>query len=221
MKIVNPWNEDFHMHSLNFSDGIHTVDEIVKYAWEIGLSKIAITDHSQFCLDVGGLAKKGLRKITARWKNVHNAVEVKFWVECDIKDDEWNVCRDIQWVESDFSILSLHKSIFTGNIKNVTQVITTCIKKHHDKIQFLCHPCKKWTSEFLDIEALVKVANEYKVPLEFNCANLVNWKTDLEKEKIMLSLADQVYVNSDAHTLWELKNVRQEGFEWLKENKFF
>lgn len=32
-------------------------------------------------------------------------------------------------------------------------------------------------------------------------------------------MADQIYVNSDAHTLWQLKHVRQEGIRWLKENE--
>lgn len=48
MKILNPGNSgDFHMHSINFSDGFNTIDELVIHAGKIGLKKIAITDHSQ------------------------------------------------------------------------------------------------------------------------------------------------------------------------------
>ena len=32
MKIINLGAEDYHMHSLNYSDGMNTVDEIVKSA---------------------------------------------------------------------------------------------------------------------------------------------------------------------------------------------
>lgn len=51
MEIINPGSEDFHIHSLNFFDGMNTIYEIVKYSGEIGLTKIAITDHYQVHLD--------------------------------------------------------------------------------------------------------------------------------------------------------------------------
>ena len=34
-KIINLDNRDYHMHSMNFSDGFNTVDEMVKFAGEI------------------------------------------------------------------------------------------------------------------------------------------------------------------------------------------
>lgn len=46
MKIINLENEDYHIHSFNFSDGWNTIDEIVRYSGEIGMKKIAICDHS-------------------------------------------------------------------------------------------------------------------------------------------------------------------------------
>jgi histidinol phosphatase-like PHP family hydrolase len=51
VKILNTMGEDYHMHSINYSDGMNTIDEIVQYAGKIGLKKITITDHSQFMLD--------------------------------------------------------------------------------------------------------------------------------------------------------------------------
>lgn len=42
--IINNQNSDFHIHSV-FSDGCATVEEIVQYAWVIGIEEIAITDH--------------------------------------------------------------------------------------------------------------------------------------------------------------------------------
>lgn len=35
MKIVNRYGEDNHMHSFNFSDGLHTIDEIVQYVGKL------------------------------------------------------------------------------------------------------------------------------------------------------------------------------------------
>ena len=219
MRIINPWSEDFHMHSLNFSDWMCSIDEIVQFAWKIWLTKIVITDHSQELLNNWNMWMKNLRRVLKRRKNVHNNVDVRFGVECDVMDDYWNVCRDIQWIKSDFNVLSLHKSVFKWNIKNVTQTWINCIKKYHKNISLIWHPCKTSSSEYLDIGLFTKIVNEYKIPLELNCANLVNWRTDIQRLNKMLWIANEIYVNSDAHTLWELQNVRNEWFKYLQKLK--
>ena len=81
MEIVNNEFEDFHMHSLTFSDGLNSIDEIVKFAGDIGLKKIAITDHCQAYLDARGYVKKSSYGIIKRWQNVFNEVEVIFGIE--------------------------------------------------------------------------------------------------------------------------------------------
>jgi len=45
MKLINP-ESDLHTHSLQFSDGLNTIDELVWMAGKLGLKKLAITDHS-------------------------------------------------------------------------------------------------------------------------------------------------------------------------------
>ncbi|HBB03870.1 TPA: hypothetical protein DCZ39_03140 [Patescibacteria group bacterium] len=61
MKILNTIHEDYHMHSINYSDGMNTIDEIVQYAGKIGLKKITITDHSQFAQDKTGFSQRNRR----------------------------------------------------------------------------------------------------------------------------------------------------------------
>jgi hypothetical protein len=39
MKILNDKYSDFHIHSSTFSDGLATIEEIVKFAGTIGLKK--------------------------------------------------------------------------------------------------------------------------------------------------------------------------------------
>lgn len=108
MKILNTIHEDYHIHSLNYSDGMNTVDEIVQYAGKIGMTKIVITDHSQATIDHDGFGFKSWRSSLKRRKNVHNDVEVLFGVEGDLLDEEGNCCFDIQGKESEFCILSCH-----------------------------------------------------------------------------------------------------------------
>ena len=60
----------------------------------------------------------------------------------------------------------------------------------------------------------------YDVPLEFNAKNFAWWKTNLEKLDYLLKNANKIYINSDAHTLYELKTVRQKAIEFLYEKKY-
>lgn len=82
------------------------------------------------------------------------------------------------------------------------------------------HICLKATSEYLDIEALAEVLNQYNIPIEINCYYLCNNWTNLEKLDKLLSLIKAwVYVNSDMHTLNDF-SFRQAGFDYLKEKGF-
>jgi len=220
-RIVNLDDRDYHMHSSSFSDGIPTINEIVQFAWSIWLTEIAITDHSQAAIEMFREKYNMSAWSTAffslkRWENVYNDVNVIFGVEWDLLDEEWNVCFNIQWHEPDFIILSAHKSIYKSDKETVTKWTINAIKKYHNKIKLIWHPCNNndfW--QYYDIEKLVEVANEYNIPLEFNAKNFVRWKTDLEKLDYLLKNTNQIYLNSDAHTLYELKTVRKKAIQFL------
>ena len=49
MEIINFANEDYHVNSLNFFDGMSTVDEIVKFAGVI-------------CIDIQGIIPESILK---------------------------------------------------------------------------------------------------------------------------------------------------------------
>jgi len=217
IKLLNTIHEDYHMHTLNYSDGLNTIDEIVQYAGKIGMKRIAITDHSQAALDGDKMEFKTHRSSIRRRKNVHNAVEVIFGIEGDLLNEAGDCCFDIQGIESDFLILSCHAGIFEWDIKNITQAYINAIHKYHDKIKFIGHICKKNTSEYLDIEAVAKVLNHYQIPIEVNCSNLDSEREDIEKLKKIIPLIEAgVYVNSDMHSLHDF-NLRQVGFDFVKE----
>lgn len=81
VKVLNTIHEDYHIHSLNYSDGMNTIDEIVQYAGKIGMKKIAITAHSQATIDYDKFGFRNWRTSLRRRKNVYNDVEVFFGVE--------------------------------------------------------------------------------------------------------------------------------------------
>lgn len=225
MKILNLDWRDYHMHTSSFSDGMNSVDEMVKFAWDIWLTEIAITDHSDVVMD--NLWKKFwvfpnvFRSNIRRWKNVFNDVNVIFWVEADILNENWDVCFNIQWEESDYIILAWHSGVYKWNPETITNAYINAIKRYHLKIKFICHPCNNsdfW--KYIDIEKLVKVANKYNIPLEFNTKNYVYWKTNMDKLKYLLKNTNEVYINSDAHNLFMMKNCRKEWILYLEKNNY-
>jgi histidinol phosphatase-like PHP family hydrolase len=233
MKILNTEKEDYHVHSLNFSDGFNTIDEVVTFAGKIGMKKIVFADHSQASLDAEGLSKKTFRNIIVggRWKNVINKVEIIFGIEADLLNEEGDICNHIQNKKSDFIILSYHRHVYKGDKKNLTQAFVNAIERHHEEIKIIGHLHISFLEGVeIDVAKIVELANKYKIPLELNCKYLLIGenseknpeftKKHLEAIKLMLSKADRVYVNSDAHTLWELKELRKLGFKFLKDNGF-
>lgn len=216
MEIINLNNKDYHMHSLNFSDWMNTVDELVQFAWSIWLKEIAITDHSDAATEKSSSNPPSWRWHIERWKNIFNDVSVIFWVEWDLLDEDWSVCFDIQGREPEFIILSVHKKVYKWKLDNLNLAYENAIKKYHKKIKFIWHPCLKKTSEHLDIKRLCMFANKYNVPLEINWTWLKGWIMDPDKHKDMLKYWDKFYINSDAHNLYELKESRKFAINFLK-----
>jgi len=225
-RIINLDARDYHMHSSSFSDGIPTINEIVQFAGNIWLKEIAITDHSQIAIDMFRNKYQMSAWITAfyslkRWQNVYNDVNVIFWVEGDLLNEAWDVCFDIQGNKPDFIILSAHSDIYKWNPETITEATIKAIEKFHNEIKLIWHPCNNndfW--EYYDIEKLVEVANKYDIPLEFNAKNFVRGKTNLKKLDYLLKNTNKIYINSDAHTLYELKTVRKKAIDFLYENGY-
>ncbi len=157
------------MHSINYSDGMNTIDEIVQYVKKIWYKKIVITDHSEIEIQKTWKGNVVRRSTINRRKNVHNDIEVWFGVEWDLLDEQWNCCFDIQWQEPNFCILSCHAEVFSWNLKNITTAYSNAIKKYHKKIKFIGHICQKKTSTYLDIEKIAKVLNSYNIPNRSKC----------------------------------------------------
>ncbi|MFH1456166.1 MAG: PHP domain-containing protein [archaeon] len=215
MEIINPGQEDHHVHSLNYSDGMNTIDQLVWFAGKIGLTKLTITDHCKAYLKFNNYGKKCSINLLERWENVLNNVDVHFGVEGDVLDGNGNVSIQIGPRRFKYVILSVHPEVYKGDPDKITQAYIKAIKKHYKEITLIGHPCSGYFPS-LDIVELTKVANDYNIAMEFNCANLGQPKTKEDKIIQMLDLSDRIYVNSDAHTLNQLRDLRPKGFEYLK-----
>ena len=212
MKILNTEKEDYHVHSMNYSDGLSTIDEIARFAGEIGMKKIVICDHSQALIDKDQLAKKTFRSIALRWKNVFNDVDISFGVEADVLNEKGDICSNIGGEEGSFLILSYHDYLFKGNKKKAADAFIKAIERYHDKINIIGHVVLGLTEQ--EAERVIKVANKYKIPCELNCKYFFKYP---DAWGVLFRTADKVYVNSDAHTLYEIKELRKQAWNRLKE----
>jgi DNA polymerase (family 10) len=214
---VNDEDADFHIHS-NLSDGLNSIDEIVNYAGKIGLKKIAITDHSD-CWRIAHAydrrSKTPKRTFYERWKNIHNSVEVLKGIEMDLFDPDSQILCEPVLDDYEFIILSAHPHVYKGSPEQITEAYLKAIDEYSDEIDVIGHLCANYFASYLDVEKVVRRANDAGIAQEINCSNLDKEITDIEKLREMISLADVIYVNSDAHTLNEL-HLRRLGYDFLK-----
>lgn len=213
-EIINPGQKDYHCHSTTYSDGMSSVDEIVRFAGDIGLKELAITDHSQVSIEANGLHKETFRGNIYRWKNVFNNVKVIFGIETDLLNEKGDFCKEIDGDEGKFLLLSAHGHVYSGNPRSITKAFVNAVEKHAKEFKFIAHPCSH-DLKYLEIEPVIQLANEYELPMELNCTNFVRKKTDMNKLEKMLRDANKIIVNSDAHNLYELKQNRQFGLGYL------
>jgi len=208
MKLINP-ESDLHTHSMQFSDGLNTIDELVWMAGKLGLKKLAITDHS----DARPMPLIAYRVVLNRYRNVINDVEVVFGVEADLVNEDGDICTTIQKQESEFVLLSAHPDTYKGDPKRITEAWLKAIERHHDRLQFLGHPCDYFP--YLEIAKVTRAANQYGLPLEINTSNLTTGRTNLKISDEMVALAERIVVNSDAHSLADM-TTRTSGLEYLR-----
>ena len=219
--IINDPYSDYHIHSL-FSDWISTIEEIVQFAGILWMKEIVITDHSDKAVEVWIIRNKITPGWWARyslnnWGNVWNDVNVKFWVEWDLLDEDGNVCFDAQWYPQNFTILSVHRHVYASEPSTTGKWFLAAIEKYHDKIDCIWHPySKKQNWDFIDIKALVELCNYWDIPIEFNHSVLESGDYIEENLVYVLKNTKKIYVNSDAHNLAQIKQLRKSCYDFLE-----
>ncbi len=200
------------MHSLNFSDGLNTVDEIVQFAGKLGYKKIMITDHAS----TGKRSSLSLRGILLKhWKNVHNNVEVEFGVEADLLNAKGDISSAIQEVDEGKIIISPHLGYFEDDLSQLETAFEKAIERFHERIFCIGHlhiGSTFWAPsipESFDVVRVIQKANEYKIPLELNGTYIEGDLCNCKIAELIIEHADTIVINSDAHTLAQLRDNKQ------------
>ena len=201
---------DFHVHS-NWSDGLNSIEDIVRYALKLGYRFIAITDHSQSLKVAGGLTEEQLREKRKEIEMIQERypdIKIFFGTECDIKaDGKLDYSNDLL-DEFDIVCAAIH-SKFKMSEKEMTERIIDAIQNEYVKI--LAHPTGRLIGKRdayeVDLEKVIDAAVENNVLLEINAfpdrIDLNDINIRIAKEK-----GARFTIGTDAHAVDHLRFIR-------------
>jgi DNA polymerase (family 10) len=212
---------DYHVHSI-FSDGAHTYDEIAVAAGKMGLRIVAICDHSdEYMAAYSAPRLLGFYHASHRWRNTINSVHVIRGLELDLLSPDGEISNLANYRHRpQFLILSAHKGVYQGPDESITEAYLHAIDRCADELDLIGHPCSTYFGaewdQGIDIEKIVRYANDANLGIEVNGVNLIQNKTNLEKLRYVCENARILYANSDAHTVHEMAVARQRALEVAK-----
>jgi len=215
---------DLHMHT-TWSDGAHSLVEMIDACVAIGHTHIAITDHTQYLRVANGLSaerllaqKEEIRKIQKSFPTIH----ILSGTEMDILPNGSLDFDDELLSELDFVIASIHSS-FSQPQDKIMERLFTAMKNPH--VDMIAHPTGriigKRNGYNPDVPQLIKWAAEYGKILELN-AN--PYRLDLATEYLVQAqdMGVPIAINTDAHSIDQLRfmdvGVKYAQKAWLKQD---
>lgn len=192
---------DLHMHT-TWSDGAHSLEEMVEACRIRGYQYMAITDHSQYLRVARGLTPDRLRRQKeeiARLNERYKDIKILAGVEMDILPDGTLDYDDDLLEEMDLVIASIHSG-FSQPEEKIMERLSTALKNAN--VHIIAHPTGRLIGQRdgyrVDMDMLIQMAKETKTVLELN-AN--PHRLDLSEENLRKAQDAGVIVaiNTDAH----------------------
>lgn len=213
---------DLHMHTV-WSDGAHSLKEMIDACRGRKYEYMVITDHSQYLKVANGLTPERLLEQNGQIREVnkeYDDIEVLSGTEMDILPDASLDFDDEVLRQLDFVIASIHSS-FQQPQEQIMERIHTAMKNPY--VHMIAHPTGRIVGQRSgydpDVEQLLDWASEYGKIVELNASP---YRLDLAVE--FLEMAQEkgvpVAINTDAHAIDQLEvmaiGVRHAQKAWLK-----
>ena len=201
---------DLHMHT-TWSDGAHSIEEMVEACRKKGYQYMAITDHSQYLKVANGLTAERLREQREEIRRLNKKYEdftILSGVEMDILPDGTLDYEDDILKEMDFVIASIH-SAFSQPREKIMERLKTALYNAH--VDLIAHPTGRKIGKRkgydVDIDLLIQLAKETNTALELN-ANPN--RLDLSSENIRKAgeAGVKIMINTDAHKMETLEHMK-------------
>ncbi len=197
---------DLHMHT-NWSDGLNTVEEMVKACIDMGYEYMAIADHSQSARVANGLTPERFKlqreEIERVRKKYGDKIAVLWSVEVDILPDGSLDLPDELLREFDFVTASIHSRFNQDNTDRLLKAM------ENPYVNLIGHPFGRqygYREGYpLDFDRVLEKALETGTALEIN-----SQREDLDSQHIRQAVERGVklVVNSDAHSVGQLWTTR-------------
>ncbi|MFY0782465.1 DNA polymerase/3'-5' exonuclease PolX [Peribacillus simplex] len=215
---------DLHMHT-TWSDGAHTIEEMIEACRAKGYRYMAITDHSQYLKVANGLTVERLReqkRIIHELNEKYDDFTVLSGIEMDILPDGTLDYDDELLAEMDLVIASIHSS-FSQPRETIMERLKTALNNPH--VDIIAHPTGRIIGRRagydVDIDMLIELARETNTALELN-AN----PNRLDLAPPHLRKAQEagvpIVINTDAHSIDMLDHmpvgVSSAKKGWIKES---
>ena len=192
---------DLHIHS-RWSDGAHSIPDLVEAARQRGLSYIAVTDHSQGLGVARGLTVERLLEQGAEIRELNRQLtgfRVLHGTEMDILGDGRLDFPDDVLKELDVVVASIHSG-FNNTKEVMTARIVAAMRNPY--VSIIGHPTGRILGERegyqLDMEEVLQVAKETGTALEINAYPM---RLDLEDKHVRRAkeLGVMIAINTDTH----------------------
>ena len=162
---------DAHVHS-KYSDGTASLEEIMAKAEKLGLSWVAVCDHSQGLKVAGGLSIEDLFKKKKHIEELNkrsSKVKLIFGSEVDILSDGTLDYPDEILAEIDYVVAAIHTG-FQQSEEQITNRIISALK--HPLVHAIAHPTGRVIGErepyAVNIPKILETAAQYGKALEIN-----------------------------------------------------
>ncbi|WP_408954807.1 DNA polymerase/3'-5' exonuclease PolX [Natroniella sp. ANB-PHB2] len=199
---------DLHMHS-QWSDGRHTIEEMARACQQRGDQYLAICDHSKSLRVANGLSVERLKKQAEEIDKLNQKLEITILkgIEVDILEDGLDYNNQVL-EELDIVVASIHRR-FNNSTTRITEGIFKALENPY--VDILGHPTGRLVLKrppyAVEMERVIKKAVETNTILEINSAAK---RLDLNAEhaKLAKSLGAKFVVNTDAHHVRQLDNLK-------------
>lgn len=201
---------DLHMHT-TWSDGAATIRRMAQAAADRGYSYVAITDHSPSTRVAGGLDAQALRAQGEEIDRVQRdfaEVRILRGCEVDILPDGSLDHDDEVLAGLDLVVISVHSAFEMSEVQMTDRIIRAMENPY---VHILGHPTGRKLGRRnpypVDLHEVLRAAAQLKVAVEVNSNPR---RLDLDHRGLWLcgELGVSVVVNSDAHSVARLDNVR-------------
>ncbi|PLS02595.1 DNA polymerase/3'-5' exonuclease PolX [Neobacillus cucumis] len=200
---------DLHMHT-TWSDGAHSIEQMVEACRARGYQYLAITDHSQYLKVANGLSRERLLKQNEEIKKLNQQYDdilILSGIEMDILPDGTLDFDDELLAEMDFVIASIH-SAFTQPREKIMERLKTALENAH--VDLIAHPTGRKIGRRegydVDVDLLIQLAKETNTALELN-ANPNRLDLSAEYLRKAQEHGVKILINTDAHQLDTLKHM--------------